>query len=189
MADFTIHSLLSAPAESTAGLAIAKDKYGFIPNLLATLAESPTALNAYLRLGDLFEKTSFSPLERQVVLLVVSFENRCNYCMAAHSTVAIRLGLPRDLVAALRDGQPLPDGRLETLRRFTANLVRKRGWVPQSEIDEFVSAGFTRAQALEVLLGVTYKTLSNYTNHLARTPLDPPFKAQAWTPKELTTSA
>ncbi|MGH3432460.1 MAG: hypothetical protein ACRDQB_06455 [Thermocrispum sp.] len=41
--------------------------------------------------------------------------------------------------------------------------------------------GFTRRQVLDVLAGVAMKTLSNYANHLAHTPLDDAFAAQAWT--------
>ena len=37
------------------------------------------------------------------------------------------------------------------------------------------------AHSMEVLVGVTQKTLSNYTNHLAETPVDPAMKAHAWT--------
>ena len=42
---------------------------------------------------------------------------------------------------------------------------------------------------LEVILGVGFKTLSNYTNHVANTPLDAPFKRFAWsTPKTAPTA-
>ena len=58
----------------------------------------------------------------------------------------------------------------------------KRGWVSEIDIDGFLAAGFTRAQVLEVILGVTYKTLSNYTNHVVDTPVDQAFSAREWRP-------
>jgi hypothetical protein len=39
---------------------------------------------------------------------------------------------------------------------------------------------------LDVLTIVALKTLSNYTNHIAHTPLDPQFAAQAWKAKGAT---
>jgi hypothetical protein len=42
------------------------------------------------------------------------------------------------------------------------------------------AAGYTRRQVLDVVLGVGMKTLSNYTNHIAHTPLDPAWQNQEW---------
>jgi alkylhydroperoxidase family enzyme len=47
-------------------------------------------------------------------------------------------------------------------------------------VNDFLNAGFTPQQALEVVLGIGLKTLSNYTNHLADTPLDEAFAGRAW---------
>ena len=47
-------------------------------------------------------------------------------------------------------------------------------------IEAFRDAGYTRANLLEVVLGVGLKTLSNYTNHLAGTPVDEPFRDLVW---------
>jgi hypothetical protein len=41
-------------------------------------------------------------------------------------------------------------------------------------------AGSTKEQVLEVLVGVAMKTLSNYTNHIAHTPLDKQLEPFAW---------
>jgi hypothetical protein len=35
---------------------------------------------------------------------------------------------------------------------------------------------------LEVILGVAMKTISNYSNHIAETPLDEAFAGAAWKP-------
>lgn len=180
MSDFKIHTLESAPKAASEVLAKAKEKYGFVPNLLGVLAESPAAVKAYLTLGGLLEQTSFTPAEQKVILLAVSSENRCEYCVAAHSTVAKMQQVPADVIEALRNGRSIADPGLQALSEFARSVVRNRGWVSKEELERFLSAGFTRAQVLEVILAVAMKTLSNYTNHLAETPLDPPFKAAAW---------
>lgn len=124
----------------------------------------------------------------QVVLLTTSFTNRCSYCMAAHCAIAAMQGVEPETVAALRDGRALSAPRLEALRSFTAQVVEARGWVDDEALAGFLAAGYSRSQSLEVVLGVAMKTLSNYANHLAETPLDDVFRGQAWSHPEDRTS-
>ena len=182
MTAFTLHAPETAPEASRAALGEAKAAFGFVPNLHAILAEAPAALEGYNALWSLFAETSFTPAEQQVVYLAANFENVCGYCMAGHSVLGKMAGLSADHVEALRDGAPIPDPRLEALRRFTSAVVRKRGFVEETEVGAFLAAGFERRQILEVILGVAVKTLSNYTNHIAETPLDAFMKDTVWTP-------
>jgi uncharacterized peroxidase-related enzyme len=180
MTNFTQHTSASAPAQARPTLESLERKLGFLPNLYATFAESPAVLEGYTAVAAAFNKSSFNATERQVVLLTTSFENGCDYCMAAHSTIAGMEKVPADVVGAVRDGVPTGNARLDALARFARSVVQERGWVGDADVDAFLKAGFTRAQALEVVLGVSMKTLSNYVNHLASPPLDVPFQAQAW---------
>lgn len=181
MSQFNIHSIQSAPTAARPVLEGSLRKYGFVPNLHGGLAEAPAALEAYIELTALLDRTSLSPTERQVVLLVVSAENRCTYCVAAHSMIAKHM-VKADpaVVEAIRNQQPLPDRKLDALANFTRAVVKKRGVVRGQALDKFITAGYSRAQVLEVILGVTIKTLSNYTNHIIDTPLDGAFQAEAW---------
>lgn len=180
MTRFDIHTPETAPEASRPILEGAQKALGFVPNLYGTFAGAPALLQAYTQVGQLFDQTSFTPTERQVVLLATSFVNGCDYCMAAHSTIAAMQKLPADVVQALRDGEPIADPKLEALRRFTVQLVEKRGWADDADVDAFLAAGYTKEQVLEVVLGVGMKTLSNFTNHLGATPLDAAFQPQAW---------
>lgn len=181
MTQFTTHTLESAPAAARPLLETAKAQLGFIPNLYGNLAEAPVALQAYFDLHAQFEKTSFTPAERQVVLLAVSTENNCEFCVAAHSLIARKMvKVPDAVVDALRASQPLPDARLNTLAKFTRAVVRDRGFVAPNAVDAFLKAGFTRQQVIEVVLGVSLKTLSNYTNHLTGTRTNPEFASETW---------
>lgn len=180
MAEFTLHDTTTAPAEARERLEKAQKAMGFIPNLFANMAEAPASLEAYQTLDGIFAKTSLSPVEREVVLLATSVENRCHFCVAAHSGRAKQAGMDEAVLEALRAGGKLSDARLDALATFTRTVVRERGWAGDAAVQAFVDAGFTQGQVLEVVLGVSLKTLSNYTNHIARTPLNTELSSLAW---------
>jgi AhpD family alkylhydroperoxidase len=141
---------------------------------------APALAKAYPTLAALFDETALTPVARQTVPLTVSVANGCDYCVAAHTVIASMQKVPDPVMRAARTGAPIPDPKLEALRRVTAEVVRTRGRPSGGEPDAFVSAGYSRAQVLAVLLGVGLKTLSNHTNHIAATPLDPAFQKALW---------
>lgn len=177
---YPVHTPETAPAAARGDLIEAKKAYGFIPNLYGVMAEAPALLKAYRALDELFEQTSLAPAERHVVMLTISFENGCHYCVAAHSVIAAMEKVPNEAIEAIRNGKPIPDPKLEALRRFTAAVVETRGRLSERDTKAFLGAGYSRANLLEVILGVGLKTLSNYTNHVAETPLDEAFAKGAW---------
>lgn len=185
MRQFKVHSKKSAPVASGKFLSNAEQTFGFVPNLLGVFAESPAVLEAYLSLGRILDDSSLTPVERQVAILAVSRVNECAYCIAAHSVIAGMHKVPAQVINALREDTPIAEERLQALRVFTTAVVEKRGWVADGDIAAFEAAGFTRAQVLEVILAVSFKTLSNYVNHIAKTPLDSAFARHAWAPPEI----
>ncbi len=177
---FPIHTAQSAPEDSRSSLERTYRSFGMIPNLEAVMATAPTLLQAYSSLWSLFDETSLSAIERQVVYQAVNFENGCEYCVPWHTLLSEQAQMADADVQSLRDGKPLADPRLEALRSFTRSLVLQRGKVSHSELDQFLSAGFGPQQALEVILGIAIKTMSNYTNSIAGTPLDQVVADRSW---------
>lgn len=178
-ADFPLHDRDSAP-EAAAAFDSAQSTFGMIPNLTRKMATSPALAKAYLDLTGLFEGSSLSAPERGVVLLSVSRFHGCDYCMAAHSVTGRMTGLLDAEVDALREDRPLTDARLEALRQFVNTMLEKRGWVGPDDLSAFRDAGFGEQQVLDVILGIGLKTLSNYTNHIAGTPVDEAFGHERW---------
>lgn len=60
MTQFTRHTTETAPAASKPLIERAQKAYGFLPNLLATMAESPAMLEGYMTLASIFDKTSLT---------------------------------------------------------------------------------------------------------------------------------
>lgn len=183
MNTFPIHTAQSAPAASVRFIEGARKAFGLVPNLIGEFAESPAVVEGYLALAGAFQKSSLSPLEREVILIAASVENACHYCVAAHTTVTQGQKLDQTVIAQVRAGGPIADAKLEALRSFTTKIVRERGWASDADVQDFLAAGYSKANVLEVVLGVGLKTISNYVNHIAETPLDAAFQANAFTPR------
>jgi len=179
---FTIHTTQSAPAGSADALAALERNIGFIPNLAATIAGSPTALTAFVAMQTALRGTGLSALEREVVGLTVSHENASPYSMAAHSTFAAGAGADDDVLDALRAGQTLPAERLEGLHAFALAVLRSGGHVGDEALTAFLGSGYTPESALEVVAQVAYTTMANLVANLARTPVDAAFEPRAWAP-------
>ena len=179
MAQFPLHTRATAPFEAKPILDQAGQTMGYVPALLAQMAEAPALLEGYAALSAIFRKTAFTPAEQQLVLLTVSVEHESHYCTPAHTVRARSAALDEGAITAIRAGRPIANARLEALRLFTVKMIRERGFLADADIDAFLAAGFTRANAMEIILAVGLKTLSNYVNHIAETPLDPHLVADA----------
>ncbi len=180
MTTFPVHSIETAPEASKPTLDAAQKRFGFVPNLFRVMAEAPAAGKAYMAVMDIFESSSLSAAEQQTVLLSASFVNKCDYCMAAHTAVAGMKGVPAEIIEALRAGATLPDAKLDALAALTRSIVETRGWPTEATKEAFFAAGYGTRAYQEVIVGVTVKTLSNYVNHAADTPLDAAFQPAKW---------
>jgi uncharacterized peroxidase-related enzyme len=176
---FVPQTLESAPERSRPVLQNVNKAFGFIPNLMATFANSPSVLEGYLALDGAFEKGSFTAIERQLILIAVSVENKCGYCTAAHSTIAKGfLHAAPEIVSGIRNGTTIADKKTNALVNLTREIVRERGFAKRETIEAFLSAGYRKEQMMELLLGVALKTISNYLDHISPTPLDRAFQAE-----------
>ncbi|UEM23632.1 carboxymuconolactone decarboxylase family protein [Skermanella mucosa] len=177
---FQLHDSTTAPAVSAEILNGVQAAWGFVPNLHRVLAESPAAIEAYATLWGIAEKTGFTAVERNVVYLSIIHENECVYCMAGHTNLSRMAKVDDATIDAVRNGRPIADAKLEALRVFAALVTRNRGIVSQADVASFKAAGYTNEAVLDVLVLAATKLISNYTNHLAETPLDPFMKGAEW---------
>jgi uncharacterized peroxidase-related enzyme len=178
---FTLHDTSSAPAASADTLESVQKAWGFVPNLHRVLAESPATLEAYGTLWGIAEKTGFTPQERNIAYLAIIYENECTYCMAGHTNLSRMAKVDSDAIAAVREGRPIKDPKLETLREFAAKITRLRGFVSEADVSAFKAAGYDNRAVLDLLVLAATKLISNYTNHFAQTPNDAFMKGAEWT--------
>ncbi len=162
-----------------------KKSAGGIPNMYAGMANAPALLDTYLYGYQLFRKESgFTPAEQELVFLCIARVNECTYCVAAHSFIAGAVSkTPEQAVQAVRNDTPIEDGKLAALGKFTQTMVSSRGKPMPEELADFLKAGYTEKNVLEIILAIAVKTISNYSNHVLHTEVDAKFKGQAWVPQ------
>ncbi len=159
-----------------------KREFGFIPNMYGAMANQPALLAAYTQAYAAFRaEAGFTPAEQEVLFVTISRENDCRYCVAAHSLMADMMSnVPPAVTAAIRDRATIPDAKLSALAQFAVRMIETRGQPSDDDSRRFLAAGYTERHMMGVILAISVKTLSNFTNHLFETPLDPAFESRAW---------
>lgn len=177
MKPYQIYTEETAPTPTDKLLLSVEDMIGFVPNVFATMAESESALRAFIQLNMQFAKSTLNPTEREIIQTTVSVENQCSYCVAGHTAFANMQGVDPIIIEAVRNRSIIYNSKFEALRLFTIELIHSSGSIPQKSLESFLAIGYTPAQALEVILGVCVKTFSNLTNNLIGIPLDNEFSS------------
>ncbi len=180
MTTLTIHDLDTSPAESKEFLEKSFKANGRIPGLHGVMASAPGLLEGYQKLHELFVNSSFDNEELTVVWQTINVEHECHYCVPAHTGIANMMKVDPALTEALRNSEPMPTPKLQTLYDTTLAMVRSRGNLTDAEVQTFYDAGYGERQLLEIVLGLSQKVMSNYVNHIAETPVDAVFEKFAW---------
>ncbi len=176
---FKIYTPNDAKPASSGVLRLIKEQYGFIPNVFGVIAESTPALKAFVELNRQLSESSFDPTCRELIQIVTSIENQCEYCVAGHAAFAEMQHVPSDVISAILNEQPIENKKLDVLRNFTRLLVRSKGMVSGKDIKVFLDAGYTYEQIFEVILGICVKTFSNLASNALGIPLDDEFESYA----------
>ena len=145
---------------------------GMVPNLYATLALSETALGNYLSLQN--AKSSINGKAREVVNLVVSQVNQCEYCLAAHTVIGGMVGFTPEQILEIRQGRATFDNKLDALARLVRNIASERGHADPALVDAFLAAGWTPGNLVDVIVVIGDKTVTNYLHGVTKVPVDFP---------------
>jgi len=179
-AAFADHTMESAPAGARRLMAATHHHLGYLPAAVARMAESPHLLDGFGRLTAIFDGSTLDPVAREVVVMTIATRTGCHVCVAMHTARLAALGADARLIGALRGAEPLHDGRLDAIRVFTLRLLDTAGEVGDQALQAFLASGYTRQNALEVVLGIGTYTMSTLANRLTGAPLDDPLRGFAW---------
>ena len=181
MSRLPLRTLDDAPEAARAGLTTALANNGFLPNLVRLLANAPVALETYQTVSGINARAGLGLAEREAVQITAAATHGCGFCVAGHTAIATKkAGIGQDAIDALRANAAGPDDRLNAIADFTRAVIRSRGAVDDQELAAFRTAGFSDADALEVVLGVSLATLCNFANNLGQPELNPELEAYRW---------
>jgi AhpD family alkylhydroperoxidase len=172
MTMFVRHTIETAPEASRPAMQRLRESAGLIPNLAATMSEAPILIDGFVTLREILARATLGAREREILGLANAVANGCEWCVAFHSFVALKLGIDREIVDAIRAGKAPADPRAAALNAFTASLIERRGAIDRKDLEVFVTAGFTRQQALEVVVGLAVSLMANYAGNFVEPELD-----------------
>ena len=149
------------------------EKFGMTPNITATLAQSPAALEGYLGLSGALAGGRLGATLREQIALAVAGASGCGYCASAHTAIGRSVGLDdEELGANLRGTAREP--RAQSALDFALAVVEQRGWVSDEDLQRVRDAGFDDGEITEIVANVAQNLFTNYFNHVAGTDVDFP---------------
>jgi len=149
-----------------------KGQLGFVPNLYAYYAKNETALADLLAFQG--RKTTLSNKEKEVVNLVTSQINGCDYCKAAHTAIGKMNGFNDEQVLEIRSGNISFDSKFDALAKFTTSVVESRGKASTEAKEAFFAAGYTEPNLIDVVVLIGDKIISNYLHNITQFEVDFP---------------
>lgn len=163
----------SASPEASKTLEAIKGKIGMVPNIYATMAHAPAALNAALGLGEALGKSSLSPALREQLALTIAGVNSCDYCASAHTMIGKGAGVSEDELASNLTGTAT-DSKTQSFLTLAKTIVDKQGHLSDADLASSRNAGITDQEIIEVVAVVAQNIFTNYFNHIADPEIDFP---------------
>jgi uncharacterized peroxidase-related enzyme len=163
----------TATGETRKALDEVEARLGNSPNVMRTIANSPTALRAYLAFDGELSAGNLDPCLREQIALAVAEANACQYCVAAHTAAGMLLGLDDAAIKAARKASS-PDPKVAVALQFARTVAEYRGDLTDDEFDRVRRAGYSNEEIAEIIANVVFNLYANYFNTIARTEIDIP---------------
>ena len=145
---------------------------GSVPNLFAVYAHSENALGTYLALSN--AKTSLRAKEKEIINLVVSQVNSCEYCLAAHTAISKMQGFTDEQILEIRRASISFDSKFDALAKLAKSIAENKGHADEQLVENFYDAGYNDGSLIDVVIVVGDKTITNYIYALTAIPIDFP---------------
>ena len=166
-------SVSQADDKTAATLNAVNSKLGMIPNLFATFAQAPAALNGFLKFSEALGAGRLTARQREIVALAIAQENACHYCLSAHTAIGKGAGLSEQDIRAAR-AATASDPKDAAIADFARALTQTRAVVSDRELAALRAKGVDDGLIVEIVANVALNLLTNYTNHVAGTEIDFP---------------
>lgn len=166
-------TIATAPEATRPILQQLQQGIGFVPNLFATIGQSPGALASLLAWDTAVGKGGLSKREIELLNLHVSELNGCGYCISAHAAIGKGHRLTEVDIANARIGIGTTE-RESALLALARRIVRTGGSGAGTELVRAREAGVKDAEVVDVLAIVALKAFTNAVAIVAQTEIDFP---------------
>lgn len=173
MSRLTIPDRADAPAKSQPLLDAVEKQMGVVPNLFRLVGTSPAALEGYLALNGALGRT-LDAKTRERIALAIAQANGCDYCLSAHTYLALNLAKIDEAEITLNRAGHSGDAKADAAVVFARKVLETRGRVSDGDIAAVRLASFSEGQVIEIVASVAVNVLTNYINNVAQTDIDFP---------------
>lgn len=170
--NFKVPTLEEVSEKNKGILTAIKNQVGFVPNIYATYAYSENALERYTTFAN--GKTTFNNKEKEVINLVVSQVNGCEYCQAAHTAIGKMNGFTDEQVISLRKGEAPFNEKFDALVKTAKAITLHKGRIEGDELEIFFSAGYTKENLVDLIVAIGEKTTTNLLHNVTGIEIDFP---------------
>ncbi len=169
----------AASGEAKALLDGVQAQFGKVPNIFATFAHSPKALDGFLAIiASLQRGTLPAPLREQIALTVAGISG-CDYCASAHTALGKGAGIDEEELALNLRGEATED-ESQAVLTFVRKVTERHGQVDDADIASLRSAGFADGDIVEIISHIGINIFTNYFNLIAGTDVDFPRVDTTW---------
>lgn len=183
-----VEDLAALPADVRERILAVQEKAGFVPNVFLMLAHRPAEFRAFFAYHDALmerESTSLTKAEKEMIVVAVSADHGCLYCVVAHGAILRILAkdpLVADQVAVNYRTAPISQ-RQRGMLDFALHLAAKRGVLDDAWQTRLESLGFTLDDIWDIGAIAALFGLSNRLVSMARTPPNDEFYLLGRVPK------
>ena len=168
--DVPVIALNLAPAKLSPAMAAyfkkCQDKLGFVPNVLVAYAFDMPKLEtfvAHVQRPDAAATSGLSKLEREMIAVAVSSQNRCYYCLTAHGAAMRQYSgnplLGEQIVMNYRAARLTK--RQRAMLDFAVKLTASPGSVEEADRERLRRAGFTDRDIWDISAVAGFFNMSN----------------------------
>jgi uncharacterized peroxidase-related enzyme len=142
-------------------------------NFLHLLANSSTALKAFLAYENALAGGRLSQQQRVIIALAVAEINGSKYGLSAHYGAAKEAGLSDEEILQARKASS-PDPKNAALLRFARAVALQRGDISDADFQPLRKVGFTDVEIPEIVANIAFNIFMDYFNNVVRTAVDFP---------------
>ena len=156
------------PAETRKYFDLCEEKLGLVPNVLRAYAFDIDKLNAFTAMYNdlMLGPSGLSKLEREMIAVAVSAENRCWYCQVAHGAAVRALSGRPELGEAMVMNYRVADltARERAMLDFAVKLTRASAEIEEADREALRAAGFSDRDIFDI---ASVAGFFNMTNRVA----------------------